>query len=360
MTRRLVSSVIAILLLCGTIGFAQDKISLLSSYYYTRDLKRHEEMKKETDPQKLAGLLIEFLKDRPINRLLPYIIPDYQTAITGLQGKQEWDKAIAMADEMLAVLPTDAAVKKAIDEGDITVVEQNVEELMQQLNDARMAMRQANLITYYTAQNWAKAVELQEQFYAAAPSLQGVIVLADIYLKMQNFDKYLENAQKIMAEVPVTQPQGFDAAFMSVQIYTQKQDIAKMTEIYGKLMEAYGDKFPEGLAEALWNQHRAIAYTLLAQEPYRGKEYAKAIELFEKVVKADPSNGDAYYYIGMCKWQTEGQDSAVAPFAKSVVLNKQTAANARQYLEQIHKAKNSDSLDGLDEILAKAKADLGI
>jgi hypothetical protein len=42
------------------------------------------------------------------------------------------------------------------------------------------------------------------------------------------------------------------------------------------------------------------------------------------------------------------------------VLNKASAATARKNLEQIHKAKNEDSLDGLDDILAKAKASLGI
>jgi tetratricopeptide (TPR) repeat protein len=125
-------------------------------------------------------------------------------------------------------------------------------------------------------------------------------------------------------------------------------------------MDAYGDKLPEGLNEAQWNPHRVTAYQLLAQEPYTKKDYPKALEMFEKVVKADPKNGDAYYYIGMCKWQIEGQEGAIDPLAKSVVLNNSTAARARQNLEQIHKAKNNDSLDGLDAILAKAKSSLGI
>ena len=64
MTRRLVSSMIIILLLCGINGFAQEKISLLSDFMYTRrDVPRYEEIKKETDPQKLAALLIDFMKE---------------------------------------------------------------------------------------------------------------------------------------------------------------------------------------------------------------------------------------------------------------------------------------------------------
>ena len=362
MTRRFVSLTIIILLLCGASGFAlQDKISLLSDYQYTkRDLPRYEGIKKETDSQKLAGLLIEFMKERPINRLITYIIQDYQNAIVGHLGKKEWDRAVSMAEQMQAVLPSDKAVDQAVADGDVTVVENNVVEFKQQVQQARLQMQQAILSAYYSSGNWAKAAETQEKIYAAAPSSQGVQLLADIYLQMQNYDKYLEYAKKIMAESPVTQPVGFNAAFSSVQIYMQKQDMAAATDLYKKLMDAYGDKLPEGLTAAQWNPQRATGYSLLAQEPYSKKDYPKALEMFEKVVKADPTNGDAYYYIGLCKWQTEGQDSAVEPLAKSVVLNKASAARARQNLEQIHKAKNSDSLDGLDDILAKAKASLGI
>ena len=362
MPKRLVSSTIMILLLCGISVFAmQEKVSLLSDYMYSKkDLPRYEGIKKETDPQKMAGLLIEFLKDRPINRIVPYIIQDYQTVIVGHLGKKEWDKAISMAEDMMAALPTDKAVEKAVADGDITVVERNVQDFQQQVQQARLAMQQVVLTAYYSSGNWAKAAEIQEQLYAAAPSIQGVQLLADIYLQMQNFDKYLENAKKIMAEFPIDKPQGFSTAYQVLQVYLQKNDAPAVTELYRKLMDVYGDKLPEGVDAAQWNPERARAYTLLAQEPYTNKDYPKAVELFEKVVKADPSNGDAYYYIGMCKWQISVQDSAVEPLAKSVVLNKTTAARARQYLEQIYKAKNNDSLDGIDEILAKAKADLGI
>ena len=354
MTQRLVSSTIMVLLLCSAIGFTQEKVSPLSDYMYNRrDLPRYEEIKKETDPQKLAGLLIEFMKERPINRLLPYIIPAYQNAIAAHINKQEWDRALSLVESMQAALPTD----KAVADEEIPV---GVDEFMKQLQDARQTMRQLALTVYYSSKNWAKAAELQEQLYKAAPSLQGLQLLADIYQQMQNTDKYLEVAQKIMAEAPISQPLGFSTTYQILQMRLQKNDIPGATELYGRLMDAYGDKLPQGVSEADWNQERARAYSLLAQDPYAKKDFRRALELFERVVKADPTNGDAYYYIGLCKWQIDGQDSAVEPLAKSVVLNKASAARSRQNLEQIHKAKNNDSLDGLDEVLAKAKSSLGI
>jgi len=79
------------------------------------------------------------------------------------------------------------------------------------------------------------------------------------------------------------------------------------------------------------------------------------------VLQADPKNDVAYYYIAMSKWRSSDSAGAIEPFARCVVLNKPaTVQNAQKYLEQIYKGRNKDSLDGLDKVLAKAKADLGI
>ena len=36
------------------------------------------------------------------------------------------------------------------------------------------------------------------------------------------------------------------------------------------------------------------------------------------------------------------------------------SAKAKEYLEELYKAENNDSLDGLDSVISKAKFDLGI
>jgi tetratricopeptide (TPR) repeat protein len=361
MTRRIVSSTMVILLLCTSSVFALQVsgASPLSNYQLRKDYEQYEKIRAEADVQKRADLFLEFLKDRPINRLLTdadykdFVFSDYQSAIQAHQQNKDWAKAISLTEALLAALPSN----EAIDDAEIP---EGVEDFKKGLVELRQKLNNLLLTTYYTSENWPKAAEEAEKLYAAAPSIQSLQLLADIYLKMQNIDKYLEVAQKIIAESPIDQPLGFSTAYQVVKIHLQKNDIPAATELYTKIMDVYGDKLPENLTDAQWNPERAIAYTLMAQPAYTSKDYPKAIELFEKVLKADPSSGDAWYYIGMCKWQTEGQDSALEPFAKSVVLNKNTAARAQQYLEQIYKAKHSDSLDGIDEVLAKAKTDLGI
>jgi hypothetical protein len=62
----------------------------------------------------------------------------------------------------------------------------------------------------------------------------------------------------------------------------------------------------------------------------------------------------------MCKWQTKDPEGAIDSFAKCVVLNGQLAQRAKQYMEDLYKARHSNSLDGIDQVLAKAKSELGI
>jgi hypothetical protein len=43
-----------------------------------------------------------------------------------------------------------------------------------------------------------------------------------------------------------------------------------------------------------------------------------------------------------------------------VVLKKTLAPKAQEYLEQLYKPLHNNTLDGLDQVLAKAKSELGI
>ena len=194
---------------------------------------------------------------------------------------------------------------------------------------------------YYQSQNWPKAAEMVEKLYEIAPDKATLPVLADIYLKMQNYDKYLPCGQKILAEFPMDQPQGYTTAIQMAQVYIQKQDVNSATDLLSKVMDVYGDKLPPNTQEAQWNATRAFAYGVIASGVYAKKDYPKAQELYEKVAKFDPKREDAHYYIGMCKWQTKDPEGAIDSFAKCVVLNGQLAKRAQQYLEQLYKARHN-------------------
>ena len=143
---------------------------------------------------------------------------------------------------------------------------------------------------------------MAEKLYALTPDKALLPQIADIYLKF-NVDKYLTYGQKILAEFPMEQSYG--TALQMAQVYIQKQDLPAAIDLLTKVMDVYGDKVPPNVPEQQWNATRAFAYGVIASAVYQKKDYPKALELYEKVVKFDPKKDDAYYYIGMCKWQTK-------------------------------------------------------
>ena len=354
--RRFTGLTLAILLFCGASALAlQEKVSPLSDYQYKKDYPRFEAITKEADLQKRADALIGFIKDRGISRLLLSAVTDYQQCVKPALDKKDWANAISMEDALLKILPTEEAVKAA----DIPV---GVDEFLKdQLMASQLLIQNTMLAAYYQSQNWLKAADTAEKLYAMSKNKALLPALTDIYAKMQNWDKYLEYGKQILADTPMDQPQGYSTALQMAQVYLQKQDSNSAIDLLTKIMDVYGDKVPPNTQEAQWNATRAFAYGVMASAPYAKKDYAKAQELYEKVVKFDPKRDDAYYSIGMCKWQSKDPEGAIDAFAKCVALNKPaTASKAQKYLEDLYKARHNDTLDGLDQVLAKAKADLGV
>jgi tetratricopeptide (TPR) repeat protein len=251
------------------------------------------------------------------------------------------------------ILPTAKTVQDA-------ALPAGVEDFLKDLLNAQKLTISSMAGAYYQSQNWPKAAETVEKLYEIAPDKATLPLLADIYLKMQNYDKYLACGQKILAEFPMDLPQGYDTAVTMARVYIQKQDVPSATDLLSKVMDVYGDKLPPNIQEAQWNATRSFAYGVIASGVYAKKDYPKAQELYEKVAKFEPKREDAHYYLGMCKWQTKNTEGAIDSFAKCVVLNGQLAKRAQQYLEQLYKASHKDTLDGLDQVLAKAKSELGM
>ncbi len=350
---RFVSSTVAILTLLSATALAfQEKISPLSDYMYKKDYAQYESIKKEADQQKRADLLLAFVKERPISRILYYATTDYLESTKSYSQQKDYAKVISMVEAFQAVVPSEKAVKAE----NIPV---GVEDFLKnQLAPTQKALLSGLMAAYYQSGNLAKAAETGERLYAMAPDKSLLIPMTDIYQKSNNEAKYLAYAEKVLANYPIDQY--FGTALQVAEIYLKKQNIDKATELLTKVMDVYGDKVPPNVQESAWNTTRAFSYNIIAAGVYAKKDYQKAMGLYQKVTRFDPKNGDAYYYIGMCKWNNKDQEGAIEAFAKTVVIGKGNAAKAQQYLEDLYKAAHEGSLDGLDEVLSKAKSELGI
>jgi tetratricopeptide (TPR) repeat protein len=395
MMRKLGSLTIAILILCGTTFAQQTKIYPLSDSQYKKDYARYEEIKKEPDPQKRADLWAAFIKDRAVSKILFYVVNDYMACIQPLIDKKDWTKVIAMEEAIMALFPTEKSAQAAIpDDVEEAVKKQWLEEFANKnLLPSQLFMQKQLLNAYYLSNNLPKAAETAEKLYALTPDKSLLPALADIYLKIPNHDKYLDYAKKMLEEFPMDQ--AYQTAMQMAQVYFQKQNASAAIDLYAKIDTAFGDKTPPNITEdqykaikasvysnkvdlytkietafgdktppnvteAQYNALRVLVYLIKSNEIYEKKDYPKAQELYEKVIKVDPKNDVAYYQIAMCKWKNNDSEGAIEPFAKCVVLNnKLTVSKAQSYLEQIYKARHAN-LEGLDGVLAKAKVDLGI
>jgi len=339
--------------LCVSFAGAQDKISPVSDYQYKKDYAQYETIKKETDPQKKADLLTAYMKERPISRMLTYVVADYLECVKPHLLNKDWAKGIVMEEALLALLPTEKSVK------DAAVPEPGAGEFLKNvLAPARKSLQTALMAAYFQNKNVPKAAEIGEAMYAASPDGEMAGTLAGIYFQMQNYDKYLHYGDKVLAAFPIDKSYG--VALQMAQVYLQKQDVNKAKEMYSKVLDAFGDKVPPGMQEPAWKATQAAAYGLTAASAYGQKDYPKTIELYEKVAKLDPKRDDAYYFIGMSKWNSKDPDGAIEAFAKAAVLGKTYAKRAQDYLDQLWKARHPDNPAGVEEVKNKAKAALGV
>ncbi|MBN2321843.1 MAG: hypothetical protein JXR49_22385 [Acidobacteria bacterium] len=352
--KRVIGLITVTLVLLGVNAFAfQGGISPLSDYMYKKDYQKYEDIRKETDTQKRADLLVAFLKERPISRVLNYVATDYIACISKLANNDAARK-ISMQEALWDLVPTDQEIKAA----EIPV---GVEEFRKtHLIPTRKLILTSMAAGYYQTNNFAKAAELAEQAYAIAPDKTLVQTLFDIYNKLKNEDKIIAYGKKMLDAFPMSQPQGYATALQLAQIYLQKQNIAEATRLFTKLMDVYGNSVPPNITEANWNTTRIFAYTLMAKDAYSKNDYAKAEKLFQTVLSFNSRLDEPYYYLGMCKWKTKDQPAAIVYFARCSVLKKDYADRASKYLEDLYKATYPNEPDGLQDVIDKAKSDLSL
>jgi tetratricopeptide (TPR) repeat protein len=347
---RLFGLIISILLLCGINSpAAQEKISPLSDFQYKKDYAQYDTISKEADAQKRADLLLAYLKERPISRLLKAAVTGY---LECAKSQKDPAKAASMIETLIAAIPTEQSVKAA----EIPV---GADDFLKELTECKKLALTSLTAIYYQAKNYPKTAETLEKIYAMAPDKALLPDLANIY-KQFDQDKYSAYAQKILAEIPIET--SFSFALDLAQSKAQKNDAKGAIELYAKVMDVYAQKVPPGYQEPAWNAVRSFYYGLVASTVvYPTKDWPKVIEAYEKVLKFDSKREDAYYFIGMSKWQSKDQPGAIEAFAKCVALNGPTyGAKAKEYLEKLYSAEHSGSVDGLDKLLEKAKSELGV
>jgi tetratricopeptide (TPR) repeat protein len=202
-----------------------------------------------------------------------------------------------------------------------------------------------------------KAIELGEKLRSTSPNDARVLVmLAQSYQAKDNTAKVVELSPKL---IEVLGPrQAIYYVVLLADHHRTRGDAAQAGRYYDMALEAYPSAAPEGWQASQWDVVKTTAYQLRATNAWGREDFRGVIQAYNQVLQSDPRNDTAYLFIGLSHWKLQELDAAQEAFAKAVVLEKSNADRARQYLEQLYGPRNNNSLEGLDQVLAKARSDL--
>jgi tetratricopeptide (TPR) repeat protein len=186
------------------------------------------------------------------------------------------------------------------------------------------------------------------------------------YQQLNNYEKTVEYGEKILAVDPSN---AFALFMMSLVIperikdndLDRQQKLDHTTQYAKKLLEvADSMQKPATLTEDQWKGQKAQlqggAYSALGFVSLHLKNYDEAISNYKKSLVVFPKDPIAYYRLGLSYSFAKKNDEALKALATSVAMN--GPAQAKSYLEQLYKAKNNGSLDGLDKMIADAASGL--
>lgn len=220
----------------------------------------------------------------------------------------------------------------------------------------------------FEQKEYAKAIPLGEQLLAKNPGdAQILVMLAQSYLATNSTAKMVSTAPKVIQALGPKK--GVYYVAWLGDYYRSQGDTARAAQYYGMLLDAYPSGMPEGWETARWNGLKANAHMVRATSFYLNKNYQAATQDYYQSLQYAPQNDAAYLYMGLAFWKhaseledparLEELNQAVTAFARAVALAGPNKSKAQQYLEQVYKPLNNNTLDGLDKVMQKAKADVG-
>ncbi len=300
-----------------------------SDWAYSRHLEQTQEIMKNSDPaQREAQLESYRTKLHPKSKILPYFESFFSQTAEDYRAAGNSSAADALVGKMMQLYPDSPAL------------------IAKELQAATQRQDHPSIIRF------------GEKLYAADPNPQIGRILAESYINTNNEAKALEFSAKTLEALG---PQdGVFFAYWLAGYYAGKNDTDSALKYYNVVLGAFPNSSPPGWSADQWNGVKATAFSVRGRDAYVKKDYPAAIANYTEVLKFQPQNDFIHLYIGLSFWRLQRLEDAQGALAKAVVLGKEYAGQAREYLEQIYKPLNSDTLDGIEEVLNQARAALNL
>ncbi|MBI4471876.1 MAG: tetratricopeptide repeat protein [Acidobacteria bacterium] len=294
---------------------------------YRKDYAEATEIRGIADPIQQADRCLAFLTNRKDSKVISAIATSFTEALNKLTQAKNFTKVLELADRWLAIRPEDRGP------------------LLFALNASQ------------ESGNWQKVAEIGEKAYAASPENSVAYSLAIAYAQLKNGPKFLQYGDIAAKNIPMDQ--SWSIAYELVTHHAREKNLPKAAEYSELILKGFGSGAPAEMQPAQWQKMRTYLMETVGRNAYENRQYARAIELYNNVLKVEPKSDEAYFYIGETLRRQQKLDDAMMAFAKSAVLNGGHSGRARQLLEEIYKSQRA-TLVGLDQFLDLARKQLGV
>ncbi len=278
---------------------------------------------------KREDAIIGFMKANPDSKLTEYGLGNYVKLLQAYQKQGNHRKVVSAGEKLLALNP-------------------NEPNALQMVTYAAFQSRQL-----------PKAAQYGEKFYAKMPSAGLAYILALSY-GPKNEAKYISYGEKAVGGLKPAETYQIVAELTN--IYVTKKQWQKASEYGRKTIRAFSQlKKPQGTSQAEWDKYvkaqTAIAHGAVGRNAAESRNWGGAISSYSRALRATSSRGlrgEAYFYIGMGRWQQNRIDDAMTAFARgSVQRGAPHAKHCRKHLEQLYKSTHNDSLAGIEEFVER-------
>ena len=300
-----------------------------SDWAYSKHLEQTQEIMKNSDPAQREAQLENFrTKLDPKSKILPYFESFFNQTAEDYRAAGNNSAADALVGKMMGLYPDSPAL------------------IAKELQGATERQDHPNIIRY------------GEKLYATNPDPQIGRILAESYIATNNTAKSVEYSAKTLEALG---PQdGVFFAYWLAGYYAGQNETDRALQYYNVVLGAFPNSSPPGWSADQWNGVKATAFSVRGRDAYVKKDYPTAIANYSEVLKYQPQNDFIHLYIGLSFWRLQRLEDAQGALAKAVVLGKDYAGQAREYLEQIYGPLNGDTLEGIDEVLNQARTALNL
>ncbi len=275
---------------------------------------------------------------------------------------------------------------------------------------------------YANAQNWTKVLEVAGRFEQELPNASvqtkgGIFLRAlDAAQNANNFPKLVEYGDKILA-IDASNLNALLALSSMLPERLPQDDAGKNaalakaldlgTKARSQVEAMFKQPKPADFTQEVWDQQKKLlegqVHSTLGIINLQKSDYDQTVLMYELVIGINAKDGLAQYRLGLgyagqaaaaarklqdaVAKENEAktaraeqalldelvatreavqqdtiakQDKAVSSFAKAVAIGGEVAQPARQSLERLYRAKNNDSVEGMDALINAKKSELGV